>query len=144
MAREKSKIQLSTEHFAPFIEAKKALDEKIKSEGRKAITAFLKEFFDKRPDVYGIKWTQYTPFYCDGDACVFRLNGVYTFKTQEAFEAAEDGDALYDCEGAEYNYGEEPQKSLSEIEEILQVVFGDHAQVSVTREKIDVEEYEHE
>lgn len=141
MAKEKSNIVLSQEHFAPFIAAKAELDAKIQAEGGKAVSAFLKEYFDKRPDVYGIKWTQYTPHFNDGDACVFSLHSIYTFKTQEAFESDDD---LYDNAGAEECYGEEPETSLTQVEELLQASFGDHAQVSVTREKIDVEEYQHD
>ena len=137
MATEKSKIVLSTEHFAPFIEAKKALDEKIKAEGEKAVKAFLAEYFEKRPDVYGIKWTQYTPYFNDGDACVFGLGSVSVFPTKKEFEDSENS---WDYE----SYGEEPQTSLNKIEDILLSVFGDHAEVSVTREKIEVEEYSHD
>ena len=93
-------------------------------------------------DWNGLKWTQYTPHFNDGDACVFGLHGVYLFKSKEDFDNAED--SLYDCEGAEECYGQEPETSLSEVEELLQASFGDHAQVSVTREKIDIEEYEHD
>ena len=33
-----------------------------------------KEFFDKNPGVTAIKWTQYTPYFADGDPCVFGVN----------------------------------------------------------------------
>jgi hypothetical protein len=138
VAKEKSKIVLSKEHFAPFIEAKKALDEKIKAEGQKAIKAFLNEFFEKRPEVYGIKWTQYTPYFNDGEPCVFRLGSVALYMTKQEFEDQEQ--SIWEFE----TYGEEPETSLNGIEDILLAVFGDHAEVSVTRDKIEVEEYSHD
>lgn len=130
------------QHFAPFVAAKAELDKKIKAEGETAVKAFFKEYFDKHPEVYGVKWEQYTPYFNDGDPCEFRLNGIYTFKTQEAFENEEE--SMYNIEGAEESYGEEPQTSLKQIEDILEDVFGDHATVAVSREKIVVEECEHD
>jgi hypothetical protein len=47
---------------------------------------------------------------------------------------------LYDHEC----YGKEPETSLNQIESILEVIFGDHAQVKVTRDSIEVEEYNHD
>jgi len=128
-----------SEHFAPFLEAKAELNKKIKQFGEQAVKAFFKEYFETHPEVYGVKWTQFVPFYNDGDACVFSLNSVYTFATKEAFEKA-DG-SLYDDEGAEECYGVEPRTSLSEIEEMLESIFGEHAQVAVTRTSIETEEY---
>ena len=138
----KSKVELSQEHFAPFLKVKEELDKKIQAEGLTAIKAFFTEFFEKRPDVYGVKWMQYTPHFNDGEPCVFRLNSVYAFATKEAFENTED--SPYDTEGAEECYKEEPQTSLEQIEDSLKVIFGDHAIVAVTRTTIEAEEYEHE
>lgn len=140
--KKKSTVHINADHFAPFIAAKEELDKKIKAEGETAIKAFFKEFFEKRPDVYGVKWMQYTPYFNDGSPCVFRLSGVYTFATKEAFENTED--SRYDTEGAEECYDEEPQISLEQIEDILEVIFGDHTTVAVTRTSIETEEYDHE
>jgi hypothetical protein len=134
---QKSKLKLSTEHFAPFTKAKADLDALIRKEGEKAVRAFFIEFFEKRPDVFAVRWTQYTPHFNDGEPCVFGLHGIYVFPTQEASEDKEN-EYNFDC------WGEEPETSLNKIEEILESVFGDHAEVTVTREKITSEEYEHD
>jgi len=136
MAKEKSKITLSTDHFAPFLKAKEELDNKIKAEGMTAIKAFFKEYFEKRPDVYGVKWAQYTPYYNDGEPCVFRVGSVGVFPTKKDFENGES----WDFE----SYGEEPETSLNQIEDILETIFGDHTEVSVTREELTTEGYEHD
>lgn len=129
---------LSQDHFAPFLKAKEELDAKIKAEGMVAVKAFLKEFFEKRPEVYGIKWAQYTPYFNDGDPCVFRIGSVGVYLTKEEFD--EPDNSIYNFEV----YGEEPEISLNQAEDILQSVFGDHTQVSVTRDEITTEEYEHD
>lgn len=140
--KKKSTVSINADHFAPFIAAKEELDKKIKAEGETAIKAFFTEFFEKRPDVYGVKWAQYTPYFNDGSPCVFRLSSVYTFATKEAFENTEYH--IYDTEGAEECYDEEPQISLEQIEDILEVIFGDPTTVAVTRTSIETEEYEHD
>ena len=33
-----------------------------------------KEFFETNPAITAIKWTQYTPYFADGDPCVFSVN----------------------------------------------------------------------
>jgi len=139
MTKKKTNI-ITGEYFAAFIEAKKALDKKIEVEGIKALTAFFQEFFEKRPDVYGVKWTQHTPYFNDGEPCVFGLDDVYLFFTKESFES----EVLnYDNEDAvESSRDEQPTISLLEIENILESAFGDHAAVSVTRTEITTEGYE--
>lgn len=39
--------------------------------GLDSVSKFFSEFFDQNPTIYGIWWTQYTPYFNDGDACVF-------------------------------------------------------------------------
>jgi len=46
----------------------------MQTEGKKALKLALKEFFSAFPMVEAIRWNQYTPYFNDGDACVF---GVY-------------------------------------------------------------------
>lgn len=132
----KKEAQIVKDHFGPFLKAKEDLDKKIRTEGETAVKAYLKEYFDNHPDVYGIKWTQYTPHFNDGDACVFGLHTVSAFPTKKNFD--DNDDYEFEC------YGEEPETTLNQIEDILEVVFGDHAEVRATRDSIEVEEYEHD
>jgi hypothetical protein len=43
-----------------------------KSEG--LIEAVVKQFLDNCPEVTGVHWTQYTPYFNDGDSCEFGVN----------------------------------------------------------------------
>ncbi len=53
-------------------ETRKALSEQLKQQ-----TAVLfKEFFAAHPAVKSIAWTQYTPYFNDGDPCTFRVGEV--------------------------------------------------------------------
>lgn len=110
---------------------------RIKREGKQAVKEFIKEWFDAHPEYYGLKWEQYTPYFNDGDPCVFTIYGVYGFKTKEQFEAAED--CAWDAEGA-VDMGD----LFDDAEDAFEVAFGDPAKVSATRKKIEVEECEHD
>lgn len=125
-----------------FVKQKREYDEAIRRDGEKAFKEFLKEWFEKNPEVYGVKWRQYTPYFNDGEPCEFGLYGVYAYKTKEVFES---GDEPYDNESVEEVYGEGSlEETLNEIEEILLVAFGDHVEVSATRGEITVDEYSHD
>jgi hypothetical protein len=47
---------------------------KIEEAGEEVIKSVFKGLFDNSPALLAIKWSQYTPFFNDGDECVF---GVY-------------------------------------------------------------------
>lgn len=48
-----------------------AVHAEIKVEARKVIEAIGAEFFARNPSVVAIRWTQYTPYWQDGDTCTF-------------------------------------------------------------------------
>jgi hypothetical protein len=51
-----------------------AVHAEIKVEARKVIEAVGAEFFARNPSVTAIRWTQYTPYWQDGDTCSFSAN----------------------------------------------------------------------
>lgn len=63
--------------FDALIEEQRALKAKFQAEAQAMFKETMKEFFDKNPGITALKWTQYTPYFNDGDACVFRVNDVY-------------------------------------------------------------------
>lgn len=46
----------------------------FKEDGKEIISKFFQEFLKNNPEIYGVCWTQYTPYFCDGDACEFGVN----------------------------------------------------------------------
>lgn len=52
----------------------KALEKELYEKGEQAIKDALKDFFAHYPAVKSIKWSQYSPFFNDGDACVFSVH----------------------------------------------------------------------
>jgi len=40
-------------------------------------TEMSTELFNENPTLMGFGWTQYTPYFNDGDVCTFRCNSDY-------------------------------------------------------------------
>jgi hypothetical protein len=70
-----SKLQTT---FDQFIVDQVEMQLKFEEQARAMFKEITKEFFEKNPGITGVVWTQYTPYFNDGDTCVFRV-GEPTF-----------------------------------------------------------------
>lgn len=128
----------------------------------KVLTAIAKEVFDLYPGVQAIGWSQYTPYFNDGDPCVFRV-GCPTIKVDEQFaenfepvlsEYAED---FYEV--SSYSVKNNPNYTsildlgnlltsleglLGTFENFVQEEYGDGVWVTITRDGVEVTEYRHD
>jgi hypothetical protein len=121
---------------------------------------YLKEFFDANPEIKVIKWQQYTPYFNDGDECVFNVHDV-TFSNSDADNVSAWGELNEEREGEfafqgtwgmpdEMKAKKDVYDNLngiicsSEMQDIMRAMFGDHVTVSCTREGIDVDDCEHD
>ena len=126
----------------------------IKDELMKYLKDFTKEYFTKYPFVNSISWKQYTNYWNDGEACYFSIQTPEIEFTQEYLEAnptlreelgLEDGENFIYCEGG----GDEEYISdcnefyslLCKYDEYFQLILGDHAKVTITKDKIRTEDY---
>lgn len=136
------------------------------------------------PGIHSFGWRQYTPYYNDGEPCVFGVGNIW-FLTPEAVEDPEDKklreDDYYRWEEV-HSYGgfgetvkdqvyDEPKRRYVDVERqnphhnqrlfevcerlsaevwsgefhvALLAAFGDHAIVTVNKDKITVEYFEHD
>lgn len=101
-----------------------------------------KKIFAKYPKLKSFGWTQYTPYFNDGDACYFGVNSDCPYINGEHCE---------DMEEKQYKkWGENTVKSISELigsidDDDLAAVFEDHVMVTIHRSgRIEVEEYSHD
>jgi len=53
------------------------LEEKVNKESKKLISQGFKDLFKRYPDLKSFSWTQYTPYFNDGDECIFGANTEY-------------------------------------------------------------------
>lgn len=135
--------------------------------------------FERNPELEKIAWTQYSPFFNDGDECVFSVHDLHFKRTGEVVE--EDEEDYYDIYEMKdvYDLSEwidsfiEPQDenrwknriqyvapeneqlftdlvNLNEVIcspegcDIMYDMFGNHAQVIIYRDRIEVDEYSHD
>jgi hypothetical protein len=125
--------------FETLIQAKKQYDATLQKDGEKAVKDRLKEVFATRPEIKAIRWRQYTPYFNDGDECVFHLHGI-----EARLGDTDDFKDSYELKGETKKLVEAFYDDLEKIDDTLKVVFGDHAEVTATREEVTVESYEHE
>ena len=123
---------------------RKAFQEKAKA----ALKDEFRKFFDAHPEVATIKWTQYTPYFNDGEACTF---SVHTPAFYGPGDHSEDDDAecyLYD--GYEYSSSKAPADArqlaglVKGLGDAMKDTFGDHSEIVATRNGFDVQDYEHD
>jgi hypothetical protein len=128
-----------------FQEKWEAEREKLVTEFKENFNNFFSEIFKKYPKLNAFKFTAYTPYFNDGEACEFSVNDVYDVLTDDN----EDFKDVYSYKGIEKEMIEEV---LGEINEIIFAVdssfykesFGDHIEISVYRNKIETEDYSHD
>ncbi len=176
--------------LSTLIEETKALKAKMQNEGKAALKEAFSEFFAAHPEAKAIVWTQYAPYFNDGEACVFGVRefelkldaGKVADDVRKALEAsAEDregdedyhhGDdnqsnavravakdkktrGYYSAEGVTPRPLTDAERSLlddfdalaegcREIEDVLELTFGNHVKVVATRKGFKVSEYEHD
>lgn len=95
--------------------------------------------FDANPKLESFSWTQYSPYFNDGDECTFSAHIDYP----EVNGIEEYGDG-YDEDAAE-----KVKEFLGAFEEsVLEEMFGNHKKVTVTRGEdgpvVETEEYDHD
>lgn len=120
------------------------------------------EFFTAQPEVVAFTWTQYTPYFNDGDACEFSRGEIAAVAADPEAEgeiAAEEYQGISVWDGDTVVNGYEAKRNPTPLttatiafvdeleripEEIYQEMFGDHVSVVVTRKGVEVFEYEHD
>lgn len=138
-------------------QAIKEFDEKrqeLTAQLKKDFPALLAPLFEKYPGVKNVRWTQYTPYFNDGDACEFSSNAGYADLNYDGYEDQdEDEDESEETVKVEAEPIAAPEEAEDEFQEVLASIddsfykdlFGDHVEVTVLRDgTINVEEYEHD
>jgi len=126
------------------------------------ISGAISEFMKEHPEVEALRWTQYAPYFNDGDPCVFGVNEpsvklvVTEASDEDPIDVDEDNDDE-DNEGFLYRYelpdGHDAlqadlkilESAFEEAESVMQDIFGDGVQVTIGRDgEATVNEYEHD
>lgn len=162
-----------TKKLDPFVDLRKRMAD-LKAEmlevGKVAFSDATKELFIQYPTLQAFSFTQYTPYFCDGDTCYFGVNADepgLQFEDMDEIEHTYDVSKVEDY--AKWHNGHaapehvvnhpfnanreltnEMESAISEFvnaieESVMEDMFGDHVEVIVHRDgSVDVEEYEHD
>jgi hypothetical protein len=133
--------------------------EELTEKGKAAFGEASKELFALHPQLKAFRWTQYTPYFCDGDPCEFGVNDlqvqfkerIETNDVQGVWDYSEDDEDQW----VEFTHSGESHPLFSvytdceEVrgmldEETLEALFGDHVQVTVHADCVETTEYEHD
>jgi hypothetical protein len=140
---------------AELDKARKELGEKLQGLTKEA----FKELFEACPDIEAVRWRQYTPYFNDGDPCVFRLGDVFMkFVGDTDEESGDYEDGFISTWSVKYSEDltDEVKKArvaagavVSELfrqfdDDAMLASFGDHVMVTATRDGFDVDEYDHD
>lgn len=129
---------------------KDAYDKKIEEHGKEILKLAFSNFFKKHPEVLGVRWEQYTPYFNDGDVCTFYIF-PFTFRTKDTPEDGGDyEDGWEDWYVYNTNNDTATKAAVKKLErdikedDVFLAVFGDHVRVTATLNGFDVEEYMHD
>jgi hypothetical protein len=131
------------------------LRKQMADEGKKFFTDASRTLFLKNPGIQSFGWKQYTPYFNDGDECVF---GVHSDESSVSVNGVEG----YDVEiGVQFDYNNRDPYNKAKAEKLanhilvaellstfeegdMKTFFGDHVEVTVNRDgEIFVDSYEH-
>jgi hypothetical protein len=122
---------------------KKAYDDKLRKEGEAAVKDAFKDIFERFPELEMIWWTQYTPYFNDGDTCVFGVHDFYCVFPDPANPEWEVDYSDYDNDTWSLKSSKDPRKkeigkAVEELKnelpkDVMLSVFDDHVKVVATR-----------
>lgn len=129
---------------------------------------WCKSVFEKYPKIESFGWNQYTPYFNDGDTCTFSANTDYLSVNGEYVDDCEWTGATKVTNWGTYNretkvydgrvevpnekYDKELEDATDEIRNFLHTFdddfyirkFGDHSEITVTKEGVEVDDYDHD
>ncbi len=145
-----------------ILKLKKQYKENVKEHGKELVKELVAGLFVKDPNLQKIRWTQYTPYFNDGEACVFSAGSPeFAFSKESEFYLSEeeqedkDEDDRGFVETWDFYKNKELKEKLKDLtkdfvesfndmNDIFEEVFGDHVKVTVTRESVEVTEFQHD
>lgn len=132
----------------------KALREQAQAKAKSLFEIGTKSIFEKHPKLESWKWSQYTPYFNDGDTCEFGVHkDVNICFNGKEFEDVSDWTFNSENEWAKEAKAEQGLKeAAADISELMKALddedfkqmFGDHMEVTMTKDGAKAEGYEHE
>lgn len=124
--------------------------------------SLAQKILSESPVIGCIAWSQYTPYFNDGDECIFHVHDVYAFSPSVAEWIDENG-VQSEMYWGEIDEGDAPtlegeeaintkvSPSVNELtsfihenEELMKDIFGDHVRICITRTSVYLDQYDHD
>lgn len=132
--------------------------------GREIFKLAFKEFFDANPEANVVGWHQYTPYFNDGEECIFNCHAEFAFVSNAKdydnihwgeYSGDEENVWISDGDNGDFNAELIPEsvtKNIKALRRLLSKIdddvflgmFDNHVQVFATREGFAVREYSHD
>lgn len=139
-----------------YIKRGKELQAEMAKQGQTLLLEMFKKMFEDVPELASMRWRQYTPYFNDGDPCVFRVGDVYFRLKDDSSNVHGDNSDYGDGYGDAYSLlrinpalGERlprVQQAFYDATRAMQpwflAAFGDHAKVTLSSD-LTVESVEH-
>lgn len=136
------------------LEKLQEVKERYQASATGVIRDTLQTFIRQYPGIKAIGWVQYTPYFNDGEPCVFGVQQMVVSKLEDndrAYDLYEEGwietwmrDTPQGFSTEEWEACRDLSSRLQNLEDELKVAFGDHARITVTASGIVSDEYSHE
>jgi hypothetical protein len=144
------------------IKAIEKLREEYTKQSKVLIHELAQDLLSLDPAIRGVTWAQYTPYFNDGDPCTFGINDPALILARSFADQYKD--SMY-CNSSNENEGEyefssqankvqglqpitlalrEFSRFLNENSSVAQEVFGDGVKVTITRDKVTIDEFDHD
>lgn len=146
----------------------KELQDQLQKRSNEVFKEAFNQIFDKYENLQNFSWTQYTPYFNDGDACRFDAHTDYIYVNGEHIDDCDWMNekkviswGTYNREKRAYegrieqdnpNYDPEMANAVADVKKVLGLFdnnfyerqFGDHTKVTISRAGVDIEDYEHD
>ena len=148
------------EKFTQLADTIEEMEARIRDMAKKELAPALEEAITELkvvfPEAKGILWNQYTPYFNDGDACVFHIHGVYLDPKENSNEDSGSLKDYYDYDMSYLDvdsFTEDQRATASQFsgavygcERALKIAFGDHVTVIVDFEtgQVETEDKDHD
>ena len=129
-----------------------AVKNKMRDTGKEAFKQEVDKIFAEHPELESFGWNQYTPYFDDGDTCTFSAGEVNMINGNQEY-----GDDDWWAENVSSGWGKDKktgplyeawEKAADLVascpSELLEMTFGDHVSVIVSRNGIETEDYDHD
>lgn len=138
------------------------MKEEMQAKMKAQLDTTVKNFFKVVPKMKAITWVQYSPYFNDGDECIFHVRGVSVLNFVPDYFSRHYEDDLSDDNneaivvGDYSTFNEEllsadeleackaVQNFISDNEDLMYELYGNHVSVRITANGTEVDDYDHD